>query len=124
MFLFFYLILFLLSNRTNAIYINTAHIPKIEDMYPLSTNDQLEIIAAQFNQNPNWEQGNMPLSLTEDEETRPNEPIATDLENGPGVFKTGHLFQTQDMHGYRIDPEDVHPQSEHHVFLTRHGELK
>ncbi len=124
MFLLFYLILFLLSNRTNATNMSIAHIPKIEDLYPLPTNDQREMIAAQFNQNSNWEEGNMPLSLTEEEETTPSEPTSNDLQTGPGLIKTGHLFEPPDMHPYPIDPEGVNPHSEHHIFLTRHGELR
>jgi hypothetical protein len=126
MFLLFYLILFLISNRTNATNDSIAHIPKIEDLYPLPTNDQMKRIAAQFNQNPNWEHGNMPISLTEDEETKPNEPTTYDLESpaGPGVIKFGHRFEPQDMRAYHIDPEDVNPHSEHHIFLVRHGKLK
>jgi hypothetical protein len=95
--------------------------PKIEELYPLPTNDQSKIIAAQFNQNLIWELGNMPISLTEEEETTPMQPDPESLPTGPGVIKNGHLFRTDDMHAYRIDREGVHPLTEHHVFFTRHG---
>ena len=124
MFFLFCLSIFLFSNRIHAMNISTAHVQKIEDLYPLPTNDQMEIIAAQFNQNPNWEEGNMPLTLTLEEETKPTEPIERELQTGPGVIKTGHLFHTDDMHPYRIDHDSVHPLTEHHVFLTRHGQYK
>jgi hypothetical protein len=124
MFLLFYLIFFLLSIRINANNISTAHFPRIEDLFPLPFNDQFKIIAAQFNQNPNWELGNMPISLPEEEETTPIEPYTEYLGAGPGVIKNGHLFHTDDMHAYRIDPEGVHPLTEHHIFLVRHGKLK
>jgi hypothetical protein len=124
MFLLFYLIFFFFSNRINATNVSTAYIPTIEDLYPLPTNDQLPIIAAQFNQNLNWEYGNIPMSLTEEEETTPTEPSPNEEKTGPGIIKIGHLFHTDDPHGYRIDTEGVHPRTEHHIFLTRHGKLK
>ena len=117
----FYLILFLFSNRTDATNTSAQHTPTIEDMYPLPTNDRQKLIAAQFHQNPNWEEGNMPMTLTEAEETTPIEPIEHELPSGLGIIKSGHTFQPEDMHAYRIDPKGVHPRSEHHIFLTRHG---
>jgi len=120
----FYLILFLFSKRTDAINASIYNIPKIEDMYQLPTNEQMKTIADQFHQNPNWEYGNMPTSLTEAEETTPIEPTSSELKTGPGIIKTGHLFDPEDMHPYRIDSEGVHPRSEHYIFLVRHGEIE
>jgi hypothetical protein len=124
MFFLFYLILFLLSNRTNAINKSLERIPKIEEMYPLPMNNQLKTIAAQFYQSLNWEDGNMPMSLPEAEETTPIEPSSYEMLHGPGVLKHGHLFQTEDRHPYLIDRKGVHRYSEHHIFLIRHGKLK
>ncbi len=121
MFLLIYVIFFLFSTRINAINITARRAASLEDLYPLPTNDQLKTIAAQFNQNPNWEEGNMPISLTEEEETTPTEPVERELQTGPGIIKTGHRFETDDMFPYRIDPQDVHPQTEHHIFVVRHG---
>ena len=120
----FYLIFFLLSKRTDGINVSIHDIPKIEDMYRLPTNEQLETLAAQFRQNPNWEHGNMPTSLTEAEETTPIESISHELTTGPGIIKTGHLFNPEDMFAYRINSEGVHPRSEHHIFLVRHGTIE
>ncbi|CAF4609534.1 unnamed protein product [Rotaria sp. Silwood1] len=119
--LLFYLIFFLFSNRIHARNDSTEFIPKLEDLYPLPNNDQIEIIAAQFHQNPNWEQGNMPMSLTEVEETTPNQPISREPQNRPGIYKTGHNYRPGEMHPYRIDHYGVHPHSKHHIFFVRHG---
>jgi hypothetical protein len=119
----FYLIFFLLSNRSNANNITVENLPTIEDMYLLPINDQIVTIAAQFEQESNWEYGNMPMALTEEEETTPVQPGSEELQDKPGVIKTGHLFQPTDMHAYRVDSQGVHSQSVHYVFLTRHGEL-
>lgn len=122
MFLLFVSVFFSSPIELHAVNISAAQIPRIEYLYPLPTNDQLKIIAAQFNQNANWEEGNMPISLTTEEETTPREPTEYQWPTGPGVIKTGNLFRTDDMHGYPIDPEGVHPNTEHHIFLTRHGQ--
>lgn len=124
MFFLFSLFISLFSLRIHAVNVSTAHIPTIEYLYPLPINDQMKNIANQFNQNPNWDEGNMPISLTKEEETTPMEPIDLELPTGPGIIKTGHSFQTNDMHGYRIDTEGVHPNTEHHIFLVRHGLLR
>ena len=120
----FYLILFSFSNRIHARNASTKNIPTIEDMYPLPMNDQLEIIAAQFHQNSNWEHGNVPMPLTEAEETTPIPPNSQEPKIIPDILKTGHHFHPNSMHPYRIDLQGVHRHSEHHIFLTRHGELK
>ena len=124
LFLLFYLIIFLLSNRINAKNTSTIYTQKIENLYPLHTNDQLNIIAAQFDQNPNWEHGNMRILLTQEEETSPTKPVVFEPKTGPGIIKNGIEFHTDDMHPYRIDPNGVHPHTEHHIFLVRHGKLK
>ncbi|UJR37133.1 hypothetical protein I4U23_029837 [Adineta vaga] len=91
-------------------------------MFPLPTNDQMEMLAAQFNQNPNWEHGNMPLTLSDIEETTPNDiTISSPKKIGPGIIKEGHRFLPERHHGYPIDGRGVHPDSEHHIFLVRHG---
>jgi hypothetical protein len=117
----FYLILFVLAKRSEAKNVTIDDIPKIEKMFPLPINDQLETIAAQFNQNPNWEQGNMPVTLTEEEETTPDDSDIDELKTGPGIIKQGHLFKPEHYHAYPIDSHGVHPESQHHIFLVRHG---
>ncbi|CAF0855023.1 unnamed protein product [Rotaria sordida] len=97
------------------------YIPKIEDIYPLLNNDQIEIIAAQFHQNLNWEYGNMPMPLTEAEETTPNQPISRESQIRPGIYKAGHNYRPGEMHPYRIEQYGVHSQSKHHIFFIRHG---
>lgn len=124
MFLLIYLILFTFSNRISAINISTNRIPRIETLYPLPTNNKMEMLAAHFRQNDVWEEGNMPMQLTEAEETKPEDLNSEDVEPIPTTIRNGHLFRTQDFHAYRIDPEGVNPHSEHHVFLVRHGNLK
>ena len=121
MFFLFSLIVSVFSLRIHAVNISTAHTPTIEHLYPLPINDEMKNLAAQFNQNPNWEHGNMPISLTKEEEITPMDFPGNELPTGPGIIKTGHLFQTDDMHAYRIDTEGVHPNTEHHIFLVRHG---
>ncbi|CAF1219891.1 unnamed protein product [Adineta steineri] len=114
----FYLIFLLFLKQTDA---RNITVIRLEELAPLSTNNELETIAAQFNQNPNWELGNMPLTLTEEEEITPNDPDAPEISDKPGLIKTGHLFQPEDMHPYRIDRKGVHPHTEHHIFFVRHG---
>lgn len=109
-----------LSNRINAKNASVEGVPQLEDLYPLSDNDHMEQIAAQFQQNPNWEHGNLPISLSDAEETTPNPPSG-EAPIGPGVYRTGHLFYPDEMDPYPIDREGVHPHSTHHIFFTRHG---
>lgn len=121
MFLLIYLILSSISIRIYTINLTQANLPTIEDLYPLRTNDQIKRIATQFNQNPNWEEGNMPISLPDEQQIKPYDPPPYEIRAGPGHVKQGHLFRTDDMHPYRIDHQGVHPQTEHHVFVARHG---
>lgn len=117
----FYLLLFVfvrLGETTNTVAPGTA---KIEDLFPLPTNDHFETITAQFQQNLDWEYGNEPTGLTEAEETTPTEPKRDQLKTGPGIIKLGHLYQPDHDYPYRIDRHDVHPASQHYVFLIRHG---
>ena len=118
----FYLILFSTASRTDANRNTTsAPVPSIEELFPMPMNDEINDIAAQFRQNPDWERGNLPLPSTEAEETEAQEPVPHEFPTGPGTIKRGHLFETNDMHGYRIDTAGVHPETEHHIFLVRHG---
>lgn len=112
---FSYFILFLFLSK------EIESIAKIEDLYPLKTNEQLDDIAKQFNQSPEWGKGALPLPATEADESKPEDVRNKDYPNREGTIRRGHAYFTHDMHAYRIDKRGVHPQTVHHVFFIRHG---
>ena len=121
--LLFYLILFVYSKCTEAIDSPTHQITKLEHLYPLPTNDKIEALAAQFDQEPNWEYGNMRMRLSDIEESTPNDPrVPSPPKTGPGIIKQGHLHFPESYHGYPIDNEGVHVETKHYIFVVRHGE--
>ncbi|CAF0888301.1 unnamed protein product [Adineta ricciae] len=120
--LLFYLILFVSSKYTEAIDSLTHQITKLEHLYPLPTNDKIEALAAQFDQEPNWEYGNMRMRLSDIEESTPNDPrVAAPPKTGPGIIKQGHLHFPESYHGYPVDNEGVHAETKHYIFVVRHG---
>ncbi|CAF4478637.1 unnamed protein product [Rotaria socialis] len=96
---------------------------KLDELYPLPVNDQITRIAEQFRQNPFWELGNLPIVLTEAQQSIPNTCTCDCRESraGPGVYKNGHLYAPTNPNPYRINHTGVHPRTTHHIFLIRHG---
>jgi hypothetical protein len=120
--MFFFFLLFLChSNRIHANNNTHAHFHTLEELFNLGQVTHLDAIAAQFRQDPDWEHGGLPIHLTELDETTPNDIESQQISARTHTVKNGHAFRTRDLHPYRIDVTGVHQQTEHHIFLVRHG---
>ena len=117
----FYLICLFLSNRILAINYTDPRVPSLNDLIQLPTNNQSETIAAQFGQDPNWSHVGMSISLSDTDEPVPNNDNIEELVDKPGLIKTGHTYRSPVLHAYPIDPDGVHPRTEHFIFFVRHG---
>jgi hypothetical protein len=98
--------------------------PSLEELYPMVINDEMATIALEFDQNVNWEKGNMPLLDINEEKMMPKFFPPQTWPTGPGIVRLNYpkTVATVDTNPFEIVHTDgVHPLSRHYIFLVRHG---
>ena len=117
-FIYFYsLVLFV---RIDAVNDMETEIPQIEDLFPLNPPTNIANIAEEFGQNPDWESEPMPIDLSEEEETSPNQLGDRSYPPRKGIERFD-MPRINSADPYKINRLNVNPASVHHIIFVRHG---
>ena len=129
---FFFLISFIYFSSSLLFFIEIdaknrtkRNVPTLEDLFSLNPVRNMENIAEQFGQNPDWETEALPINLSEQEETQAhNLEMPRVYPSRKGIEKSGNLFYSQYSDPYIINRQNINPHSSHHVFFVRHGNTR